>query len=114
MTKAALDAAELLAAEGIEARVLNVASLRPLDEEAIAAAARETGAIVTAEDHNIFGGLGSAVAQATARTHPVPIAFVGMTRYGTSGVWNELLEYFELTPERIAREARTLVGAKRG
>ncbi|HZP26831.1 MAG TPA: transketolase C-terminal domain-containing protein [Dehalococcoidia bacterium] len=114
MTKAALDAADLLAAEGIDCRVLNVASLRPLAEEAITAAARETGAIVTAEDHSIFGGLGSAVAQVTARTHPVPIAFVGMTRYGTSGVWNELLQYFELTPERIAREARTLVAAKRG
>lgn len=113
MTKAALDAANLLAAEGIDCRVINVASLRPLDEDAIVAAARETGAIVTAEDHNIFGGLGSLVAEVTARKHPVPMAFVGMERFGTSGKWEELLEYFDLTPERIAREAKTLVAAKR-
>ena len=84
--KAALDAAETLADDGIQARVLNASSLRPMDREALLAAARETGAIVTAEDHFVFGGLGGLVAQALAEERPVPVAFVGMRdRYGTSG-----------------------------
>jgi len=86
----ALEAARLLAQEGIEARVLNMASLRPLDEEAIVAAAQETGAILVAEDHSVHGGLGSLVAQVVARTCPVPMAFVGMTTFGTSGRWDQL------------------------
>jgi len=112
MVQVALEAAQLLAQEGIEARVLNMASLRPLDEEAILAAARETGAIVTCEDHNLHGGLGSLVAQVTARTHPVPISFVGMERFGTSGRWDELLRHFDLTPERVARAAREAMARK--
>ncbi len=109
----ALEAARLLAQEGIETRVLNMASLRPLDEEAIVAAARETGAIVVAEDHSVHGGLGSLVAQVVARTCPVPMAFVGMTTFGTSGRWDQLLEHFGLAPPRIAAEARELVARKR-
>jgi transketolase len=109
----ALEAARLLAQEGIEARVLNMASLRPLDEEAIVAAAQETGAILVAEDHSVHGGLGSLVAQVVARTCPVPMAFVGMTTFGTSGRWDQLLEHFGLVPPRIAAEARELVARKR-
>ncbi|MDT7944475.1 MAG: transketolase C-terminal domain-containing protein [Dehalococcoidia bacterium] len=109
----ALEAARLLAQEGIEARVLNMASLRPLDEEAIVAAAQETGAILVAEDHSVHGGLGSLVAQVVARTCPVPMAFVGMTTFGTSGRWDQLLEHFGLAPSRIAAEARELVARKR-
>jgi transketolase len=109
----ALEAASLLAQEGIEARVLNMASLRPLDEEAIVAAAQETGAILVAEDHSVHGGLGSLVAQVVARTCPVPMAFVGMTTFGTSGRWDQLLEHFGLAPPRIAAEARELVARKR-
>jgi transketolase len=109
----ALEAARLLAQEGIEARVLNMASLRPLDEEAIVAAAQETGAILVAEDHSVHGGLGSLVAQVVARTCPVPMAFVGMTTFGTSGRWDQLLEHFGLAPPRIAAEARELVARKR-
>lgn len=112
MVKAALDAAELLAAQGISCRVLNCASLRPLDEEAVLAAAAETGAIVTAEDHYVHGGLGSLVAGLVARERPVPMAMVGMERYGTSGRWDELLKHFDLTPERIAREASRLLARK--
>jgi transketolase len=109
----ALEAARLLAQEGVEARVLNMASLRPLDEEAIVAAAQETGAILVAEDHSVHGGLGSLVAQVVARTCPVPMAFVGMTTFGTSGRWDQLLEHFGLVPPRIAAEARELVARKR-
>jgi len=104
----------MLARQGIGCRVLNMASLRPLDEEAIVAAARETGAIVTAEDHSLHGGLGSLVAQVTARRCPVPVACVGLESFGTSGRWDELLQHYRLTPERLAQEARGLLAAKRG
>jgi len=110
---AALEAAETLASEGVEARVLNAASLRPLDEEALLAAAAETGAIVTAEDHFVFGGLGSIVSQTLAEKRPAPVEFVGMRdRYGTSGTWQQLLEYFNLTPEAIAKAARNVIARK--
>jgi len=113
LVKAALDAAGLLAADGIDCRVLNAASLKPADTEAILAAAAETGAIVTAEDHQVHGGLGSLVAQTVARHRPVPMAFVGMQdRYGTSGRWDELLEYFSLTPQAIAQAAREVMARK--
>ncbi len=113
LVKAALDAAELLAQEGVNCRVLNAASLKPADTEAMLAAATETGAIVTAEDHQVHGGLGSLVAQTVARHRPVPIAFLGMQdRYGTSGRWDELLEHFHLTPQAIAAAARELLSRK--
>lgn len=110
---AALEAAEALAGDGIEARVLNAGSLRPMDESALLAAAQETGAIVTAEDHFIFGGLGSVCANYLAGTRPTPIEMVGMRdRYGTSGTWKQLLEYFGLTPEAIASAARNAIARK--
>src|SRR5437867_106479 len=88
LVKSALDAAEMLAGEGVEARVLNASSLRPMDREALLAAATETGAIVTAEDHFVHGGLGGIVAETLAEERPGPIAFVGRRgRYGTSGTW---------------------------
>lgn len=115
LVKAAVDAAELLADEGIEARVLNASTLKPADEAAALSAARETGAIVTAEDHQVQGGLGSVVAGITARGRPVPIEFVGMhDRYGTTGKWDELLEHFNLTPEAIARAAKDAIARKNG
>jgi transketolase len=110
---AALQAAETLADEGIEARVLNAASLRPMDDTALIRAAEETGAIVTAEDHFVFGGLGTIVSQSLSERRPTPLEFVGMRdRYGTSGTWQQLLEYFELTPEAIAKAARNVIGRK--
>ncbi|MFB3092993.1 MAG: transketolase family protein, partial [Dehalococcoidia bacterium] len=113
LVKAALDAAELLSQEGVSCRVLNAASLKPADTEATLAAAVETGAIVTAEDHQVHGGLGSLVAQMAARHRPVPIAFLGMQdRYGTSGRWDELLEHFHLTPQAIAEAAREVLSRK--
>ena len=115
LVKAALDAAELLAGENISARVLNASSLRPMDREAVLAAATQTGAIVTAEDHLVHGALGGLVAEAVVRERPVPMAFVGMEdRYGTSGKWDELLEYFHLTPARIAEAAREAISRKPG
>ncbi len=115
LVAAAVEAAELLAKEGIDCRVLNMASLKPLDEEAVLAAARETGAIVTAEDHLVHGGLGSLVAQTVALHQPVPMAFVGMQdQYAISGRWDELLERYGLTPSKIAEAAREVIARKDG
>jgi transketolase len=109
----ALEAATLLGNEGISARVLDMATIKPIDREAVVAAARETGAIVTAEEHQTVGGLGTAVARVLAETVPVPVAFVGVDRYGTSGKWDELLTYFDLTPARVAAAARDVISRKR-
>ena len=113
MVKRALDAATTLASEGVDCRVLNMATIKPLDREAILAAARETGAIVVAEEHLIHCGLGSMVAQALAGEHPVPMGFVGIKdRYAESGRWDLLMEKYGLTAEAIAAEARRLLERK--
>jgi transketolase len=113
LVKSAIDAAEVLADNGVQARVINASSLCPMDRETLMAAARETGAIVTAEDHFVFGGLGSLVAKALAEEMPTPIEFIGMRdRYGTSGTWQELLDYFNLTPAAIAQAARDVIARK--
>ena len=109
----ALKAAELLANESVSARVLNMATIKPIDREAVLAAARETGAIVTAEEHQTHGGLGTAVARVLAETLPTPVSFVGVDRYGTSGKWDELLDYFDLTPARLGAAARDVIARKR-
>lgn len=111
----ALEAAESLAQEGIEARVINASSLRPVDEDTLLAAAMETRALVTAEDHFITGGLGSLVSQVLARRLPTPVEFVGMAdRYGTSGTWEELLDHFNLTPRAIVEAARNVLSRRSG
>ncbi len=112
MVGISLEAAKLLEAEGISARVLNVATIKPLDRDAVLAAATQTGAIVAAEEHQTHGGLGSAIARLLAETNPVPMSFVGVDRYGTSGKWDELLDYFELTPQRVAQAAREAIARK--
>ena len=113
LVEPALRAADALAAEGIEARVLNMASLKPLDEAAIIAAARETGAVVAAEEHNVIGGLGSAVARVLALHSPAPMEQVGVAdRFGESAPWQTLLERFELTPTAIADAARRAIARK--
>ncbi|MDY8108740.1 transketolase family protein [Fulvimarina sp. 2208YS6-2-32] len=110
----AMIAASLLDERGIRARVLNMASVRPIDEAAIIAAAVETGAILTCEEHTIFGGLGSAVAEVVVETQPVP-----MKRLGVPGVFahtasaNALLDDFGMAPEAIADSAADLVRRKR-
>jgi transketolase len=107
MVVRALEAADELAGEGIDARVLNMSTIKPLDREAVLAAARETGGIVTAEEHSVLGGLGSAVAELVSEEAPVPVARVGMPdEFGKSGEPDELLARYQLTPEQIVRRAR--------
>jgi transketolase len=109
----ALEAAELLAQENVSARVVNMATIKPIDEALLARCAEETGAFVTAEDHNIHGGLGSAVAEALARTRPCPIEFVGVNDvFGASGEPEELAAQFGLTAPFIAQAARDVIVRK--
>lgn len=114
MVSMAMEAAEMLAAEGLSARIVNIHTIKPLDEEIIAKAAVETGAIVTAEEHNIIGGLGSAVAETLAEIHPVPVLRVGVRdAFGRSGKVPPLLEMYGLTASVIAEKARVAVAMKR-
>jgi transketolase len=112
MVAAALDAAEQLEQQGISARVLDMHTVRPLDEEAVEKAARETRAIVVAEEHLVFTGLGSQVAMAVAKRHPVPIRFIGLTDYAESGAPEALMRKYGLTANDIAREAIDLVNMR--
>ncbi|HEY6871360.1 MAG TPA: transketolase family protein [Geobacteraceae bacterium] len=113
MTAAAIAAAEELAKEGIAARVVHIATIKPLDREIVLQAARETGAIVTAEEHSIIGGLGGAVAELLVEEHPVPVVRIGVRdRFGTSGKAEELLKYFGLTPEDLVEAAREVLRKK--
>lgn len=115
MVSAGLDAAALLAEKGIEARVLDLHTIRPMDVEAIAAAARETGAIVTAEEHLLQGGMGSNVARIVAEAYPVPMRFVGLKdTYVESGDPWELLQKYNLTSTDIVSAAEEVVKAKKG
>ena len=113
MVQRALDAATALEQEGIDCRVLNMATLRPLDEEAVVAAARETGAIVTAEEHQIHSGMAAMVSQVVGSKHPVPMGAVGMRdQYAESGRWDELLEKYHLTAEEIVRQVKEVIARK--
>jgi transketolase len=109
----ALDAAALLAKKGIAARVVNMPTLKPIDAELLARCARETGCIVTCEDHNIHGGLGGAVAEALATSVPVPVEFVGVRDcFGESGEPEELAEKYGLTGPHIADAAERALARK--
>lgn len=111
----ALDAAAELAERGISARVVDMATLKPIDTDLLAACARETGCIVTAEDHNIHGGLGGAVAEALAGTVPCPIEFVGVRDcFGESGEPEELSERYGLTGPHIVGAAERAIARKAG
>ena len=104
MVDAALEAYNILAEEGIKVKVLNIHTIKPLDEEAIITAARKTGLIVTAEEHNIIGGLGSAVAEVVCSNHPVPVMRVGIKdTFGESGKPEELLKAYGLTADEIVK-----------
>ena len=110
----ALEAADLLERDGIAARVVNMATIKPIDTELLARCAEETGAVVTAEDHNIHGGLGGAVAEALAATSPCPIEFVGLRdTFGASGEPDELAEHFGISAPFIAIAAKRALVRKR-
>ncbi|MBP2021980.1 transketolase [Clostridium punense] len=107
MVDAALEASNLLAEEGIKAKVINIHTIKPIDEELIIKAARETGLIVTAEEHSVIGGLGSAVAETVTSLHPVPVLKVGIKdTFGESGKPAELLKAYGLTAEDIVKAVK--------
>ena len=111
MVAEALAAADLLAAEGISAEVIDVSSIKPLDEATLLASARKTGAVVTCEEHSIIGGMGSAIAELLGENAPTPLKRVGMRdEFGTSGEADELMEHFKLTAPHVATAARELLG----
>ncbi len=110
MVSKALEAANNLASQGIDCRVVNMPTLKPLDEGAIVESASQTGAIVVAEEHLLHGGLGSRVAQVVAREKPVPMAFIGINDvYAKSGKPDELLQKYGLTAEAIEQAVKAVV-----
>ena len=114
MVSIALEARELLKADGIDARVINMHTIKPIDREMIINAAKETGAIVTAEEHNIIGGLGSAVTEVVCETVPVPVLRVGVEdTFGRSGKVPPLLERYGLTAQNIAEKVKAAVALKK-
>lgn len=113
MVAAALEAAKTLAGEGLSVRVLNMASVKPLDAEAVVAAAGETGAVVTCEEHSVIGGLGSAVAEVLGEQAPVPLERVGVKdTFGESGKPKALLAKYGLTAADVAAAVRRVVARK--
>jgi len=106
----ALKAADMLEDENINVRVINIHTIKPIDEEIVVAAARQTGAILTAEEHQVMGGFGSAVAEVVVKNHPVPMEFVGVNdTFGESGQPAELMEKYGLTARHIYTKAKKLL-----
>ncbi len=113
MVSTCLEARELLAREGISARVINIHTIKPIDKDILVKAANETGALVTAEEHTIYGGLGSAVAEVLVENCPVPMARVGVEdTFGRSGTVPALMEYYGLTAENIVKKAKEVIAKK--
>ena len=113
MVAAALEAADLLAGEGLTIGVMDMFSIKPLDVDAIIAAARHTGAMITAEEHSVIGGLGSAVAEVLAENYPVPLKRMGIPDlFGESGTPAELLEKCNLTPSCLAVAVKEVIARK--
>lgn len=113
MVGAAVEAAEALAADGVSVRVINMACVKPLDTEAIVKAAKETGAIVVAEEHIQTGGLGTMVAAAVVANQPVPMEFVNIgDRYAESGTPDELIEKYGLTAKNVAAATKRVLARK--
>lgn len=108
-----VEAAHSLAARGIDARVLEIHTIKPIDEAAVIAAASETGAIVTAEEHSVIGGLGCAVLEVLASSSPVPVFRVGINdRYATSGPYADLLQHLGLSTDAVVRAAIAAIGLR--
>ena len=105
----ALEAAAMLEREGVSARVLNMSTLQPLDRDAVLDAAATTQAIVTIEEHSVYGGLGGAVAEVTATSRPVPMRILGVPAFAPTGTAEWLFEYFGLTAARICTAALELL-----
>ncbi len=115
MLSKAFEAADELAKLGITVDVINVHTIKPLDDECILEAAARTGAVVTAEEHSVIGGLGSAVAELLVKNHPVPMRMVGVQdRFGLSGKMPELLEALGLTSDKIVEAVKEAIAAKKG
>ena len=113
MVNIAMQAAEALKAEGISARVINIHTIKPIDKDIIIDAAKKTGAIVTAEEHNVIGGLGSAVAEVLCEYAPVPMLRVGIEdKYGRSGKVPPLMEMYGLTVENLIAKAKAVIALK--
>lgn len=109
----ALLAAKQLEAEGIKVRLINNVSVKPMDEETIIVGAKDAGAVVTIEEHQVAGGMGSAVAEVLARNHPVPIEFIGVqNHFGQSGDPNELVEHFGMGVSHIVEAAKKVIARK--
>lgn len=113
MVAESIRAAEILEAEGISARVVDMPTIKPLDTDAVAKAARETGAIVVGEEHLVDGGLGVKVAQAAAQSHPCVMEFVGVTTYAESATPEQLLQKYGMTAANMAAAARRAVARKK-
>jgi transketolase len=113
MVEKALDAALLLEAKGISATIINLHTVKPIDKEAIIKAAEETGAVLTVEEHSVYCGMGSAVAEVLVEKCPVPMRILGIGKFGVSGEPEELYELFGLTAKNIAVEAEKLISRKK-
>jgi len=110
MVSKALEAAEILAAEGIEARVVNMSSIKPIDKDLLLKCAKETGKIVTLEEHQVTGGLGGAVCEVLSQEHPVPVKIIGVeNRFGQSGNADELLKEYGLDSESIVTKTKSFI-----
>ena len=110
MVSNSLEAAEKLAADGIEAKVINIHTIKPLDEELVVVAAKETGKVVTVEEHSVIGGLGSAVCDALAMKNPTPVMKIGINdTFGESGPAVELLKKYKLDAESIYEKIKNFV-----
>jgi len=113
MVKPALDAADMLKSEGIEVRVLDIHTIKPLDDEAVLKAAKETGAIVTADNHNIIGALGSAVCELVSENYPVPVKRIGVKdHFGEVGLIPFLAEKYNMTANDIAKAVKEVISRK--
>ncbi len=115
MTAMALTAADILKEENVSARVVHLGSIKPLDVDLILKAARETGAIVTAEEHSVIGGLGGAVCETVSEGYPVAVERVGLRDvFGQSGTAEDLLAHYGLTPAHLVEAAERVLARKRG
>lgn len=109
-----LKAAETLSREGIEARVIEIHTIKPLDAHSILQAAQQTGAIVTVEEHSVVGGLGAAVAEVVTEGHPVPVQRVGIAdQFAETGPYHDLLDHYGMSQKEILRAARRVLAIKK-